>query len=280
MHISRKSCIFAPENYEIMKKLFFIVSILAFGMALNAQSLSTGVQYVGAAAEANAAQKQQAAAQGLKAPVKVAFQMDIEIGGRARWGYIPTSSTGIAYEHEGGVSFLNIGGNNTVTGGPSANVNLGVRINNSYFIGVGAQFNANFGKTKATLGTTSDLTVHVMNLCLPIYGAFKVYIPRTSGVCPYFDLGIGGYLPDWYQLTSKNLADYNLTLPEGFKATIEGEKIKFQADKGGFYLHAAVGIDNDHLQVSAGYELTTSTEDVNTRLYHNIFAKIGFRIGG
>lgn len=263
-----------------MKKLFFIVSILAFGMALNAQSLSTGVQYVGAAAQANAVQRQQAEALGQKAPVKVAFQMDIEISGRARWGLIPTSATGITYEHEGGTSFLNVGGNNTVVGGPAANVDLGVRINNSYFIGAGAQFNANFGKTKATLGTTNDLTVRVMNLCLPIYGVFKVYVPRTSGVCPYFDLGIGGYLPDWYQIKSKDLANYKLILPEGSKATIEGEKIKFQSDKGGFYLHAAVGIDNDHFQVSAGYELTTSTEDVNTRLYHNIFLKLGLRIGG
>lgn len=264
-----------------MKKLFFIASILAFGVVLNAQSLSTGIQYVGAAAEVNAAQKQQAAAQGQKAPVKIAFQMDVEVSGRVRWGLIPTSSTGITYDHEGGTSFLKVGGNNTITGGPAANVDLGVRINNSYFIGVGAQFNANFGNTKATLGTTNnDIKVNIMNLCLPIYGVFKVYIPRTSGVCPYFDLGIGGYLPDWYELKSKDFANYNLTLPEGFKATIEGEKIKFQADKGGFYLHAAVGIDNDHLQVSAGYELTTSTEDVNTRLYHNIFAKIGFRIGG
>lgn len=259
-----------------MKKLFFIASILAFGMALNAQSLSTGIQYVGAAAEVNAAQKQQAAAQGQKTPVKVAFQMDVEISGRARWGNIPTTPLDLG-------EISSIGGNNTVVGGPAANVNLGVRINDSYFIGAGAQFNANFGKTKATLETKdSDIKVNVMNLCLPIYGVFKVYVPRKSGVCPYFDLGIGGYLPDWYQLKSKDFANYKLVLPEGSTATIEGEKIKFQTDKGGFYLHAAVGVDNDHFQVSAGYELTTATENenVNTRLYHNIFLKLGFRIGG
>lgn len=264
-----------------MKKLFSIVAILAFCMGIHAQNLTTGVQYVGAAASQNAAQKKQAAARGETPITKVAFQMDVEISGRVRWGLIPTSPTGITCDNEGNISFLNVGGNSTVVGGPAANIDLGVRINNSYFIGAGAQFNADFGKTTASLGTIkNDMTTYALNLYLPIYGVFKVYIPRKSDVCPYFDLGIGGYLPDWYQIKSKDFANYKLILPEDSKTTIDGEKIRFQADKGGFYLHTAVGIDNDHLQVSAGYELTTAEVDANTRLHHNIFLKIGFRIGG
>lgn len=259
-----------------MKKLFSIVAILALCMGIHAQNLATGVQYVGAAASQNAAQKKQAAARGETPITKVAFQMDIEIGGRARWGYIPTTSTDL---WDGGSRLL-IGGNNTITGGPSGNVDLGIRLNNSYFIGVGAQFNANFGKTKAEVGTKrNEMTVNVMNLCLPIYGVFKVYVPNSVGVSPYFDLGIGGYLPDWYEVKIKGLSDFQFEeLPKGFAQ--EGDKLSYQAEKGGFYLRTAVGVDINRFALSAGYELTTSTDGANTRLYHNLFAKIGFRIGG
>ena len=258
-----------------MKKLFSIVAILALCMGIHAQNLVTGVQYVGAAASQNAAQKKQAAARGETPITKVAFQMDIEVGGRARWGYIPSTGTDL---WDGGSRLL-IGGNNTITGGPSGNVDLGIRLNNSYFIGVGAQFNANFGKTKAEVGTKrNDMTVHAINLCLPIYGVFKVYVPNSSGVSPYFDLGIGGYLPDWYEIYVKGLADYQLELPERYKQ--DGDKLTYQSDKGGFYLRTAVGVDINRFALSAGYELTTSTDGANTRLFHNLFAKIGFRIGG
>ncbi len=264
-----------------MKKLLFILSALVLSVTMSAQSLGTGIQYIGAAASHNATKRQQASARGENAPLKVKFQMDIEVGGRARWGYIPKTDTDL---WDGG-SRLSLGGNRTITGGPSANLDLGLRFNDSYFIGVGAQLNANFGKTKATVGTKqNDMTARVTNLCLPIYGVFKVYIPSSNGVSPYFDLGIGGYLPDWYEVKIKGLSDYqfeklpNGELPKGYK--LEEDKLSYQAEKGGFYLHAAVGVDINHFQLSAGYELTTSTESANTSLYHNLFAKIGFRIGG
>ncbi|MCQ2341047.1 MAG: porin family protein [Paludibacteraceae bacterium] len=231
-----------------MKKLFSIACVLACSLAMHAQ---------------------------------VAFQMDLEVSGRAHWGYIPMSSTGITCPHEGGIAFLNLGGNNTITGGPGVNLDLGLRFSDVYFIGVGAQFEANFGKTKASLGMmNADIPVQVMNLCLPIYGVFKMYFPVSSDATPYIDLGVGGYLPDWYQLKADVFAQYPLDIPVDSKTKIDGDKIEFQSDKGGFYFHAAAGVDVNHFQVSAGYELSTASDDTNTRLYHNVFVKVGFRIGG
>ena len=258
-----------------MKKIISIACVLTCALALNAQSLSTGVQYVGVAAAANAVKQQQAQALGAEVSTKVAFQMDLELSGRVRWGYISISSTDIP--------FLTLGGNRTITGGPGANIDLGIRVNDSYFIGVGAQFAANFGQTKATLGSIkrgSNVTVQVTNFSVPIYGLFKVYIPNSINVTPYFALALGGYLPDWYSLKSDALVIDPLDIPEGSDVKVNDNRIEFRAEKGGFYGHAAVGIDINHFQLSAGYELTVVTANANTRSYNNIFVKIGYRIGG
>lgn len=253
-----------------MKRLLLIVSTLVMSIAISAQSLVTGVQYLGAAASVNASKKQQAEARGEARPVKVAFQMDVELSGHMRWGYIPQEN----------LSTLNIGGNTTVTGGPGADIDLGVRINDSYFVGVGSQFGANFGKVNASYGKNENFSVHVTNLYIPIYGVFKVYIPSGNGVSPYVDFGIGGYLPDWYQLRSDFFKKHDTPEFDLGNTKIEGNKVKFQNEKGGFYLHGAVGVDMNHFQISAGYEMTTAEDYGNTRLYHNIFFKLGYRIGG
>lgn len=258
-----------------MKKILSIASVLVFSTVLQAQSLVTAIEYLGAAASANAAQKQNQQARGEQPSTKVAFQMDVELSGRVHWGSNSILSTGICYQTQP----LKVGGNTSVSGGPGINLNLGVRINDSYFVGVGAQFEANFGNTKVTLGS-EKYTVKATNMAVPIYGVFKVYIPSSVGVSPYFDLALGGFLPDWYIFKDDIFKDYEWGIEDDKNVKIKGNELHYHADKGGFYGHAAVGVDINHFQVSAGYELTTYTDNSNTRLYHNVFLKLGYRIGG
>lgn len=258
-----------------MKKILSIASVLVFSTVLQAQSLVTAIEYLGAAASANAAQKQNQQARGEQPSTKVAFQMDVELSGRVHWGSNSILATGITYKTKP----LKVGGNTTVFGGPGINLNLGVRINDSYFVGVGAQFEANFGNTKVTLGS-EKYTVKATNMAVPIYGVFKIYLPSPVGVSPYFDLALGGYIPDWYILKDDSFKDYEWLVEGEKNIKIKGNELHYRAEKGGFYGHAAVGVDINHFQISAGYELTTYTEDSNTRKFHNIFLKVGYRIGG
>ena len=258
-----------------MKRLLSIASAFVFCVALNAQSLATAIQYIGAAASANATKRQLQRANGVQPSIKVAFQMDVEVSGRVHWGKDPILSTGIYSQS----TPLRLGGNKDFAGGPALNLNLGVRFNDSYFVGAGVQLEANFGKTKATLGA-DQFTAKTTNIILPIYGIFKVYIPSSNGVSPYFDLALGGYIPDWYVLKNSAFKRYDFTIEDGIDARIKGDKLHYHADKGGFYGHAAVGVDINHIQISAGYELTTYSGNSNTHLFHNIFLKLGYRIGG
>lgn len=258
-----------------MKKILSFACILVCSVALQAQSLATAIQYLGAAASVDASKKQQAKARGEESTTKVAFQMDVELSGRVHWGNVPMMSTGIYCQS----TPLHMGGNTSISGGPGLNLDLGVRFNDAYFVGIGTQFEANFGKSKATLGS-EGFTTKSTNLSLPIYGIFKVYIPSSNGVSPYFDLALGGYLPDWYICQDNAFKKYEFTIDDGVDAKIEGDKLHYRPDKGGFYGHAAVGVDINHFQISAGYEMTTYSENSNTRFFHNIFLKLGYRIGG
>lgn len=277
MQISNFRCTFALifTNYVIiMRKFLSIISILAFSASLNAQSLSTGIQYIGAAAQQNAAKKQQAEAKGEKVDLKVRFQLNLDVTGRARWGATPS----LVIENE------KIGGNTAIMGGPAVNVDLGVRFNDSYFVGVGSQFGANFGKLNTSIEEKKgkNYSLLAIDMSIPIYGVFKVYIPSKLNISPYFDLGVGGYLKNWYQINSKLISQRGeelskLELPE---LSLDGSQLKYRAEKGGFYMHAALGLDINRFNIAAGYELTTAEVDANTKLYHNLFVKVGFRIGG
>ena len=254
--------------------------VFALSLSVHAQSLATGVQYLGAAASQTSAKNKRAVANGEKPSVTVDFQMNVEVSGRARWGAIPSTFLGTI-----GSRSYNINNGNTLSGGPGANIDLGLRFNDAYFIGVGAMFCSNFGdlrvNEKDAMG--NDYTIHAVDMYLPIYGVFKVYIPSSSGVDPYFDLGIGGYLPDWYVLKSDFISEYGskIEFNNKFKdLSVEGERVSFGVSKGGLYFHAAVGVDINSFNISTGYELTTDNDGGSTRLYHNIFAKVGFRIGG
>lgn len=258
-----------------MKKLFIIVSVLALSFAANAQDLSTGIQYLQAAAAENAAQKKQAEAKGLVAQTKIAFQANIDVSGRVHWGTQPT----IKYYGK------NYGGNKNITGGPAVNVDLGVRINDSYFIGVGAQIGADFGKfdSKILSHSGNNYIIKVMDAYVPIYGDFKIYIPSALGISPFFDVAIGGYLKDWITLKSPLIED----LGEEYLKTLElndlkvsGDKMSYRGAKGGFYLHTGVGADINKVSISAGYEMTTYEEDASIKINNNVYLKLGLRIGG
>lgn len=267
--------VFVNKPFIHMKKLFILVSVLALSFAASAQDLSTGIQYLQAAAAENAAQRKRAEARGELVQTKVAFQANVDISGRVHWGTQPS----VKYY---GKSY---GGNKNISGGPAVNVDLGVRINNAYFIGVGAQLGADFGKfdSKILSPSGNNYIIHITDAYIPIYGDFKIYIPSSTGICPYFDAAIGGYIKDWITLKSplvEDLGEENLKTLDLDNLKVSGDKMSYRNKKGGFYLHAAVGADIDKICVSAGYEMTTYEEDASIKVNNNVVLKIGVRIGG
>lgn len=149
--------------------------------------------------------------------------------------------------------------------GADLDVSLGVRTSKSVFVGAGVGFHSEFGDSN--IGPAGHKTsVKTTIMTLPIYLDSRFYIVTKSGICPFVNANIGGYVPlltkGEFSHTSVPTADTDVHL------------------KGGFYAQVGLGLDIKRFQICIGYRMFTNKEwGAKNGVNSYGFIKMGVRIG-
>lgn len=158
-----------------------------------------------------------------------------------------------------------------VSGGPGVNVDLGVNINEMFFVGLGFQYAANFfgpSVTPSYIASANDkvLSTSSISQSIPIYAVGKVYIGRDR-IRATFDAALGFFPSPWVH-TSIDTRDLN----NGERTIVNSRPL------GGLYLRLSAGVEVDRYNFGLGYELCTGSSSEAIVADNFLFLKAGVRL--
>ena len=193
----------------------------------------------------------------------LALSARISFGAQWNDGYVNNGAFNYEYAGDKGKGFA--------SGGPGVNVDLGVNINEMFFVGLGLQYAANFfgpSVTPSNIASANDkvLSTSFISQSMPIYAVGKVYVGRDR-VRAAFDAALGFYPSPWVHASIDT------------RAIMDGNRNVFDnRPLGGLYLRLTAGVEVERYFFGLGYELSTATSSSNIIADNFLFLKAGIRL--